>query len=204
MNELPEDLLTTNKLLYLTWIDGESQIPLMKILAEIAAELSKTEEWFYAMIPFGSRTKWLSEKDSDLDILIIVDDDRELWVWHIINEKLVNKGIIIGVEIYAMKKWRYIECMSSEMWTEIECNAIAGIMVWPNKMEDTNNYLKKLKRSKKEMVISHITFLIYLAMHFGDSESRIEDKNIRKLYIENRLRLWETRIRNLLDCPKKN
>lgn len=56
MQELPEDLLTTDKLLYLTGLDGESQVALMRKLAEVAQELYE-KNWFCALIPFGSRTR---------------------------------------------------------------------------------------------------------------------------------------------------
>jgi hypothetical protein len=41
MLEIPEEVYTTDKLLYLQGLDGESQIPLMKQLAQIAQELHK-------------------------------------------------------------------------------------------------------------------------------------------------------------------
>lgn len=39
MSELPENILTTNKLLYLDGLDGESQIALMRTLAQVAKKL---------------------------------------------------------------------------------------------------------------------------------------------------------------------
>jgi len=57
MQELSEDLLTTDKLLYLRGLDGESQVPLMKELAKIAQEFYDEFPEFCALVPFGSRTK---------------------------------------------------------------------------------------------------------------------------------------------------
>lgn len=76
MDELPEDLLTTGNLLYLrSELDGESQAPLMKKLAEIAQELYDEYPEFCALVPFGSRTKGLSKKESDIDIIVILNCD---------------------------------------------------------------------------------------------------------------------------------
>ena len=52
MPKVPEELFTTDKLLYLEGLDGESQIPLMQKLAQIAQELYKKYPEFCALIPF--------------------------------------------------------------------------------------------------------------------------------------------------------
>ncbi len=53
MTEIPEELLTTDKLLYLTSLSGESQAPLMKKLAQVAQELfEEYPQNFCALIPF--------------------------------------------------------------------------------------------------------------------------------------------------------
>ena len=52
MPKLSEELFRTDKLLYLEGLDGESQIPLMKQLAQVAQELYKKYPEFCALIPF--------------------------------------------------------------------------------------------------------------------------------------------------------
>jgi predicted nucleotidyltransferase len=128
MQELPEDLLTTDQLLYLTEIDGETQVSLMATLAQIAEEMLNEKSWFVALIPFWSRTKGLERDNSDFDIFLVGEENMWAMVG-MLSRKIKEHGIDLREHIVYMNKSDY-ECTLAGMRVSEVGSSVLGIPLW--------------------------------------------------------------------------
>lgn len=200
MTEIPEELLTTDKLLYLTSLSGESQAPLMKKLAQVAQELfEEYPQNFCALIPFWSRTRWLSEADSDFDIFLVLEDVE----WHLLDKRnsaqteRIKKAFYdkmgdtwVKYQIKEKSRSHFEQSLLGRWTSEIDSN-LAGAILGPHRLHTS---LKKIRKSSDKIKKYTIEKLLQCL------EKSEEKKKVgTKKFVSNRLRLWRKRLEKLLD-----
>ena len=216
MPKLSEELFRTDKLLYLEGLDGESQIPLMKQLAQVAQELYKKYPEFCALIPFWSRTRGLSQEaktnteKSDIDIFIVLDFKTK-WLLHPECRSKINEikrviikktrsiwleGHILEVGIYEYKallsNWEHDSIYGAAF------SSVLGISVGPNRLEDVKKDIKNNHLEQKQYVLKKVMWTLRANELLGIWTKYLGHTDSDQI-LQNRLRLWERRIRSLLD-----
>lgn len=216
MPKVPEELFTTDKLLYLEGLDGESQIPLMQKLAQIAQELYKKYPEFCALIPFWSRTRGLSQEEktnkekSDIDLFLVLDFKTK-WLLHPecrvkINE--IKRAIINGLGSFWLKVhllevgiYEYKALLSNWEHDSIYGTAfssVLGVSVGPNRLEDIKKDIRYNPLEQKKYVLEKVMWTLRANELLGIWKKYLGHPDSDQI-LQNRLRLWEIRIRSLLD-----
>lgn len=183
--------------------EWETLVPMMRELAKIAQTLYDIHPNFVALIPFWSRTKWLAQESSDLDLFLICEDPSKMDV-EMDLLKMLNwqDGVLKGIDIHLVPQSRsdherMIE-RGGAYTHEVHIGSL-GATLWPHRLQSSRIWIRSLSREKKEGILRSLLSKVHQNeyAHFLHKEDHY-DEEMRDTFVRRRMDLWGRRIKNIL------